>query len=163
MLVATQDRRGAFVKQRGDQPAFASVGRCTWVAYRKDAGCDEHKAGDCAGKAKHPRNANLREMDPEELVKRYLHGRNLEHLGRHDEAIAEYELAVAERFDSTGPYDRLIAIYADRSQHAEVVRITEAALAQVKTHADKTAWYERMREDAQRASEKVPRPVPKKN
>ncbi len=90
------------------------------------------------------------------LVKHYLRGQNLEQLGRVDEAIELYEIVVAARFDSTGPYDRLITIYAQGSRHAEVVRVATAALDNVRTHADKAGWYERMRAEAQRAAARVP-------
>lgn len=97
-----------------------------------------------------------------DLVKRYLRAQNLEQLGRIDEAIAEYERAVTAGFDSPGPYDRLIALYAHRSQHREVVRIAEKALLSVHTYADKRAWYETARSEAQKALTKVPQAAPKK-
>jgi hypothetical protein len=100
--------------------------------------------------------------DSVEMVKNYLRGQNLEQVGRVDEAIDLYESAVAARFDSTGPYDRLIALYGDRAQHPDVVRVAEAAIANVHTHADKTAWFERMRAEALRAQAKVPRAAPKR-
>lgn len=102
-------------------------------------------------------------MDSQELVKHYLHGKNLEQIGRIEEALEEYETVVREDFDSTGPYDRLIAIYSHQARHAEVIRVASAALEHVKTHDDKSAWYERMRADAKRASEKLPKPVPKRS
>ena len=101
-------------------------------------------------------------MDGVDLVKAYLRGQNLEQVGRTDEAVELYEQAVASRFDSIGPYDRLIFIYSNRALHGEVVRVAIAALANVKTHEDKRAWYERMRADAARAAEQVPRAAPKR-
>ena len=95
------------------------------------------------------------------LVKVYLRGQNLEQLGRLEEAIELYERALAGRFDSTGPYDRLIAIYAERGRHGEVVRVADAAIAYVHTHAQKQAWYERMRAEAGTAMAKTPRAIPK--
>jgi hypothetical protein len=96
-----------------------------------------------------------------EVVKRFLRAQNLEQLGRVDEAIELYESAVAEEFDSTGPYDRLIGIYSHRAGHADVVRVAESALAHVKTHEEKRAWYREMRDHAQRASADVPAAAPK--
>jgi len=95
------------------------------------------------------------------LVKVYLRAQNLEQIGRLEEAIDLYEQGVAGRFDSTGPYDRLIAIYSDQGRHREVVRVAEEAIVSVHTHSEKRAWYERMREAAQKAMAKAPRAVPK--
>jgi tetratricopeptide (TPR) repeat protein len=97
-----------------------------------------------------------------DLVKDFLRAQNLEQIGRIDEAIELYENAVAAAFDSTGPYDRLIALYANRAQHTEVVRIAELALGNVHTYSDKRAWYERMRAEAQKAQSRLPRAAPKK-
>jgi hypothetical protein len=102
-------------------------------------------------------------MDNAELVRRFLRAQNLEQIGRVDEAVELYEAVVDERFDSSGPYDRLIAIYADRAGHRDVVRIAQAALEQVQTHSDKRAWYERMRADAERAAARVPPAAPKRS
>lgn len=101
-------------------------------------------------------------MDGAELVKAYLRGQNLEQVGRVEDALELYERAVAGSFDSTGPYDRLIHIYSNQALHAEVVRVATAALHSVQTHEDKRAWYERMREEAQKAVARVPRAVPKR-
>lgn len=95
------------------------------------------------------------------LVKVYLRAQNLEQIGRGDEAVELYERALEGRFDSTGPYDRLIAIYADRGRHADVVRVAEEAIAHVHTHAEKRAWYERMREEAGKAMARRPKAAPK--
>lgn len=97
-----------------------------------------------------------------DLVKEYLRGQNLEQLGRVDEAIELYEHAVAARFDSPGPYDRLIELYSQRALHMEVVRIAGAAVDAVHTHPDKYRWYESMAEAAKRAAAKVPSAAPKK-
>ena len=95
------------------------------------------------------------------LVKVYLRAQNLEQIGRLDEAVELYEQGVKGRFDSTGPYDRLIAIYSDGGRHGEVVRIAEEALANVHTHGEKVAWYERMRDAARKAMAKTPKAAPK--
>ena len=90
-------------------------------------------------------------MRPDELVKLYLRAQNLEQMRQVDEAIELYEAAVRGRFDAAGPYDRLIAIYGARDAHAEVSRVAEAALACVRTHPDKRAWYESVRSGAEEA------------
>ncbi len=95
-------------------------------------------------------------MDAVDLVKHFLRAQNLEQLGRVDEAAELYEGAVGAGFDSTGPYDRLIALYSEQALHADVVRVAALALANVKTHDAKKEWYERMRRDAEKASAKVP-------
>ena len=101
-------------------------------------------------------------MSNVDLVKSYLRAQNLEQVGRNDDAIEIYETVIGAHFDATGPYDRLIALYANRAQHADVIRVAEAALVCVHTYADKRAWYERMREEAARALAKVPRAAPKR-
>ncbi len=95
------------------------------------------------------------------LVERYLRGQNLEQIGKTDEAIGLYEEAVASGFDSSGPYDRLIAVYNARAGHNDVIRVTESALEHVHTHQDKRAWYERTRAEARKALARVPLAVPK--
>jgi hypothetical protein len=100
-------------------------------------------------------------VDNVEVVRQFLKGQNLEQVGRVDDAIALYEGAIESRFDSTGPYDRLIALYGDRALHREVVRVAESALQYVHTHADKRAWYERMRAEAEKAASKVPQAAPR--
>jgi tetratricopeptide (TPR) repeat protein len=96
-----------------------------------------------------------------EVVKQFLRGQNLEQVGRVDDAIELYETALAEGFDSTGPYDRLIALYSQRARHADVIRVAETALANVKTYEDKRSWYREMKAEAQRAAGAVPRAAPK--
>jgi hypothetical protein len=96
-----------------------------------------------------------------EIVKRFLRGQNLEQVGRVDEAVELYESAVAEAFDSTGPYDRLIGIYSNRALHADVIRVADSALANVKTYEDKRAWYRDMKAHAEAAAAAVPRAAPK--
>ena len=101
-------------------------------------------------------------MSSIDLVKRFLRGQNLEQVGRIDEAIELYEVTVAQKFDSSGPYDRLIALYADRARHRDVIRVAGSALANVRTYEDKRAWYERMRAEAARAQADVPKAAPRK-
>ena len=96
-----------------------------------------------------------------DLVNRFLRAQNMEQVGRVDEAIELYESAVAAGFDSIGPYDRLIQLYADRALHREVVRVAEAALQNVRTYEDKRQWYERMRDAAEESATKLPRPSPR--
>ncbi len=91
-----------------------------------------------------------------DLVAGYLRGQNLEQVGRADEAAEHYEAAVRAGFDATGPYDRLIAFYSARAEHVEVVRVADAALANVRTHAEKRAWYQDMKAGAERALRRVP-------
>jgi hypothetical protein len=97
-----------------------------------------------------------------DLVKAFLRAQNLEQLGRVDEAIDLYETAVTERFDATGPYDRLISIYSNQARHREVERIASAALENVHTHEQKREWYEQMRRAASEAAHDVPRAAPKR-
>jgi hypothetical protein len=91
-------------------------------------------------------------VSPEELVRLYLRGQNLEQVRHTDEAVELYEQAVRARFDAAGPYDRLIAIYRGRAAHAQVVRIAEAALASVRTFDAKRDWYTLMRNEAEQAA-----------
>ena len=100
-------------------------------------------------------------MSTIDLVKDFLRGQNLEQLGRLEEAIDLYETVISGGFDSSGPYDRLVAIYADAARHSDVVRVAELAIANVLTYPDKKSWYERMRSDAIKAQGKVPRAAPK--
>lgn len=100
-------------------------------------------------------------MGNAELVRSFLRGQNLEQVGRVDEAIALYEAMVDADFDSAGPYDRLVALYSHRARHADVARVAAAALARVHTHADKRAFYERARDDARRAANRVPPAAPR--
>ena len=101
-------------------------------------------------------------MDNTEQVKAFLRGQNLEQVGRVDEAISLYESVVDDAFDSTGPYDRLIALYSDRAQHADVVRVADLAVAQVHTYEDKRDWYRRMKAAAQKAAGDVPKAAPRR-
>jgi len=101
-------------------------------------------------------------MDAVELVKHFLRAQNLEQLGRVEEAIVLYEEAVEAGFDSTGPYDRLIALYSDQALHAEVTRVALAALTNVQTHEGKREWYARMRAEAQKAAANVPQAAKKR-
>ncbi len=101
-------------------------------------------------------------MEAVELVKEFLRAQNLEQLGRLDEATELYEHVVRQSFDSTGPYDRLIALYSNQALHADVVRVADLAIANVKTHEGKREWYARMRGEAERAAAKVPPAAKKK-
>jgi tetratricopeptide (TPR) repeat protein len=101
--------------------------------------------------------------DPAGAVRYFLRAQNLEQLGRVDEAIELYEATVRAEFDSSGPYDRLIAIYAGRAMHSDVVRVAEAALAHVRTHEGKQSWYEVMRAEALKAQRNVPQAAPKRD
>jgi hypothetical protein len=106
-------------------------------------------------------DCGVSEQDAVDIVKAFLRGQNLEQLGRTEEAIQLYELAVEGLFDSTGPYDRLIHLYSNQALHGEVVRVAEAAIRNVHTYADKKAWYEQMRAAALKARAAVPPAVPK--
>lgn len=101
-------------------------------------------------------------MEAVEQVKAFLRAQNLEQLGRVEEAIELYEQVVAADFDSTGPYDRLVALYSNQALHADVVRVAEQALAHVQTHEGKRDWYARMKAEAERAATAVPEAVKKK-
>src|ERR671925_390736 len=81
-------------------------------------------------------------MDDVEAVNLFLRGQNLEQIGRVDEAADLYEQAVAARFDSAGPYDRLIAIYAGRARHGDVVRVARGGVRDGGPPSDKRAWDE---------------------
>jgi hypothetical protein len=94
---------------------------------------------------------------PEDVVRLYLRGQNLEQMLRVDEAAGLYEQAVASGFNAAGPYDRLIAIYRGRDAHADVIRIAEAALRNVRTYDDKKSWYAEMRQGAEEATKSDPR------
>ena len=96
------------------------------------------------------------------MVRLYLRGMNLEQLGRVEEAIELYEQAVEGRFDSTGPYDRLIALLSNLGRHRDVIRVADAALQNVRTYDEKRMWYQRMRTEAERAATRVPQATPKK-
>ena len=109
--------------------------------------------------SEHPPAAETPAVD---LVVEFLRGQNLEQIGRVDDAIELYEHALEARFDSPGPYDRLIEIYSHRALHFEVVRVVEAALAAVHTHPDKYRWYESTAGAARKAAVKVPTAAPKK-
>jgi len=101
-------------------------------------------------------------MSDPDVVKSFQRAQNLEQLGRLDEAIELYEQAVAARFDTIGPYDRLIALYSQRAQHADVMRIVDSALEHVHTYEDKKEWYRNIRAEAERAATRVPQAAPKR-
>lgn len=96
---------------------------------------------------------------PEDLVRDYLRGQNLEQVGRTEDAVLHYERAVQYGFDAAGPYERLIAIYRAKEAHGEVVRVAEAALAHVRTYPDRRDWYEGMRQGATEALASQPDPT----
>ena len=96
---------------------------------------------------------------PQELVRLFLRGQNLEQVRRVDEAAQMYEEAVASGFDAAGPYDRLIAIYSGRGAHAEVKRVAAAALENVRTFDEKREFYERLRREAEDALSSRPDPT----
>lgn len=98
----------------------------------------------------------------QELVTRFLRAQNFEQVGRREEAVELYEEAVTVGFDSSGPYDRLIAIYGDNARHREVIRVAGAALEHVLTYEDKRAWYERIRSEAQKRLTNLPQAAPKR-
>ena len=100
-------------------------------------------------------------MDNVEAVQAFLRAQNLEQIGRVDDAIVLYERVVAEAFDASGPYDRLIAIYGGRARHRDVIRVAEKALVHVHTHDEKRSWYERMRAEALEAAARLPRAAPR--
>ena len=101
-------------------------------------------------------------MDNVDNVKGFLRGQNLEQVGRIDEAIDHYEAVIGSGFDATGPYDRLIALYSERAQHGEVIRVAEAALVNVHTYGEKKDWYRRMKQGAEKARGDVPKAAPKR-
>lgn len=96
------------------------------------------------------------------MVRAYLRGQNMEQLGRIDEAVDLYEAAVAGRFDATGPYERLIALYSNEARHRDVVRVAEAALNYVRTYEQKRDWYRQMQASAEKAAGAVPKAAPKR-
>jgi hypothetical protein len=106
--------------------------------------------------AERPRAPRPDGPPPEELVRLFLRGQNLEQVRLVDEAIEHYEQAVAGGFDAIGPYDRLIAIYAGRNAHRDIIRVAEAALSWARTYDDKRAWYERVRAGAEEALRSEP-------
>lgn len=93
------------------------------------------------------------------MVEDFLRAQNLEQLGRLDEALELYEAVISHGFDSIGPYDRLIHLYGHQARHADVARVAETALRQVRTYEDKREWYELMRSEALKASKDLPKPV----
>jgi tetratricopeptide (TPR) repeat protein len=101
-------------------------------------------------------------VDNVELVKRFLKAQNLEQVGRIEEAVELYESIVEARFDSSGPYDRLIALYDHQARHRDVLRIADAALEHVQTYDEKRAFYEKTRLDAKKAIGRLPQAQPRK-
>ncbi|GAC1366547.1 MAG: hypothetical protein NVSMB32_10970 [Actinomycetota bacterium] len=97
----------------------------------------------------------------DELVREFLHGQNLEQIGRVDEAIPLYERALGAAFDAAGPYDRLIFIYQQRQDHRAVIRVAEASLRAVRTYDAKRMWYTQQLEAARKALGSPPQPLPR--
>lgn len=97
----------------------------------------------------------------DDLVRAFLHGQNLEQVGKVDDAIDLYERAVAAFFDAAGPYDRLIHLYQDRGMHRDVIRVAEASLRCVRTYDAKRMWYEQQIEQARASAGAAPRPLPR--
>lgn len=106
---------------------------------------------------KPPTDPNLA-PPPQTLVRDFLRGQNLEAIKQVDEAVDLYEQAVKAGFDSAGPYDRLIAIYAGRSDFASLARVASAALEHVRTFEEKRAFYSRMRDEALESQATQPDP-----
>jgi len=100
-------------------------------------------------------------VDNVELVKRFLKAQNLEQVSRIEEAVELYESIVEARFDSSGPYDRLIALYNHQARHRDVMRIADAALEHVQTYDEKRAFYEKTRLDALKAIGRLPQAQPR--
>lgn len=95
---------------------------------------------------------------PDEMVKLFLRGQNLEQVGKTDEAIGLYEDVLSAKFDSAGPYDRLIWIYQQRKMHKEVIRVAQASLRTVRTYPEKKSWYQQQIEEARKAMASTPEP-----
>jgi tetratricopeptide (TPR) repeat protein len=100
-------------------------------------------------------------VDNVELVKRFLKAQNLEQVSRIEEAVELYESIVEARFDSSGPYDRLIALYNHQARHRDVMRIADAAIEHVQTYDEKRAFYEKTRLDAKKAIGRLPQAQPR--
>lgn len=75
--------------------------------------------------AAHQRSLDLMDL----LVDRNLDGKEAERAGRMDEAIALYEANVADQFDGSHPYERLLIHYSHSNRPAEARRVAEACLA----------------------------------
>jgi len=97
----------------------------------------------------------------DELVREFLHGQNLEQVGKLDQAIPLYERAVDAGFDAAGPYDRLIFAYQQRRAFRDVVRVGEAALGAVRTYEAKRDWYRRQISEAKSSMGGTPQPLPR--
>jgi hypothetical protein len=95
---------------------------------------------------------------PDDLVKTFLKGQNLEQVGRVEEAIELYESVVAESFDSAGPYDRLIFLYTERGRPRDVIRVAQASLEAIRTYPEKENWYRQQIEGAEQALGSAPDP-----
>lgn len=60
---------------------------------------------------------------------RNLQGKDLERLGRIDQAIILYEQNVAEGFIGEHPYNRLWIIYTRQKRYADAIRVCRAKIA----------------------------------
>lgn len=72
--------------------------------------------------------------EAEEQISRVMLDRNrraqqLENAGRLDEAIQLYEANVTDGFQGVYPYERLRAIYMERKDYQNAIRVCEAAIA----------------------------------
>ena len=95
----------------------------------------------------------------DQIVRDFLHGQNLEQVGKIDEAVGLYEGAIAAGFDAAGPYDRLIFIYQQRRAHRDVIRVCEASLQSVRTYEAKRTWYRAQMAEAQKSLGAPPAPT----
>ncbi|MGH2719113.1 MAG: hypothetical protein ACRDJU_11085 [Actinomycetota bacterium] len=128
----------------------------------RDSGDDRKgskDSGDDSGDGKDKGNPPA--VGADEIVREFLHGQNLEQVGKLEEAIALYERAVDAHFDAAGPYDRLIFAYQQRKSFREVVRVGEAALSSVHTYEAKRDWYRRQISEAKSSMGGTPQPLPR--
>ena len=63
------------------------------------------------------------------MLDRNLRAQQLENAGRLDEAIQLYETNVTDGFQGVHPYERLRAIYTERQDYENAIRICEMAIA----------------------------------
>jgi len=65
------------------------------------------------------------------LEERNVKGGELEKIGSENKAIRLYEANVADEFDGTHPYERLMIIYSRRENHRDAQRVAEACLQNI--------------------------------